>query len=304
MDFFEKLEQAMIDKGFRYIGNINTFTDKFQRFKAANRPSGGRPLFVKLLSGDGAIFGDWRDRDSWVTIWDKELKELTVEEKYRRNLQIEQFKRDLELQRNHAIYRAKELLLHRCITSPNEHPYVIKKRITPYYAVRLRDWLLIKIHDAERNLVSLQRILPSGKKRFKKGASPKGGMVFIGEKEELRTAEMIWICEGYATGCSIYEAVKTPVVCALSADNLSNVACALKLKYPGANICICADNDAWGAENIGVISAIKAAKNSGTFIRRPNFDNFDTSSRPTDFNDLMCLAGLEEVKRQLLNIKK
>jgi putative DNA primase/helicase len=72
------------------------------------------------------------------------------------------------------------------------------------------------------------------------------------------------------------------------------VASALRGKYPAKEIIICADNDEKGA---GLEHAKDAAKFSNATVVFPLFK--DSSSNPTDFNDLHQREGLNEVRRQV-----
>lgn len=67
---------------------------------------------------------------------------------------------------------------------------------------------------------------------------------------------------------------------------------------------ICADDDRWGKENIGMKVAVNASKLHAATLSWPDFSKLDISDKPTDFNDLMCLAGIEEVENQLILIRK
>lgn len=304
MDFYTALENVMHSHGFDILGSINYNSNKFQRFKRKSLPWKGRDLFVKLLGRDeGAVFGDWHDREGWVTWWEKPYKTLSKQEKKIRALQIEGFRHSEELQRNHDIFRGAELYKHHRSTEPDwDHPYIKTKQIRPLYCRQIRQRLMIPIHDINGKFQSMQFIFPSGKKRFKRGTTPREGFCILGEQVR-RDVSDLWICEGWATGCTIYEAVGEIVFCSMGADNLFHIACALRLKYPNNKITLCADNDAHLKENKGLITAQKAAKASGSLLRVPDFSLCGNSTKPTDFNDLMRLVGIEEVERQLLNLR-
>jgi len=66
-------------------------------------------------------------------------------------------------------------------------------------------------------------------------------------------------------------------------------------------IVIAADDDQWKSNNSGLTKAKAAAKAYGVRIISPKFK--DVSSKPTDFNDLGCLEGIEAVKMQLESVK-
>jgi len=64
-----------------------------------------------------------------------------------------------------------------------------------------------------------------------------------------------------------------------------------------AEIVICADDDRWTEGNPGLTKAKAAADAYGVRLISPKFK--DLSSKPTDFNDLHVLKGIEAVKTQL-----
>jgi len=65
-------------------------------------------------------------------------------------------------------------------------------------------------------------------------------------------------------------------------------------------IVIAADNDQYTDNNPGVTKAKEAAEAVNAKIVHPEFS--DTSTKPTDFNDLFQLEGIETVKSQLEKI--
>jgi putative DNA primase/helicase len=120
--------------------------------------------------------------------------------------------------------------------------------------------------------------------------------------EQILPHDTVRICEGWATACSIYEAVGAPVVCAFNADNLVNVSILLRRKYVFSSFQICADNDIHLKENIGLKYGREAAKLIGASLHYPIFSE-GISGKLTDFNDLFCHAGIEEVERQIIIVR-
>jgi putative DNA primase/helicase len=305
MELDQKVQEAMDREGIYIDGTINWCVSDFQRFKTKHRYSKGKPLFV-VVFGSGVAFGDWRDPSTWRTIWEKSYSELSAEQKAERKRQMDMLKYKKQMLKAHAIERSHRFITHRtnqygatCKPDPLDHPYVLAKGFYPYLALQCRSYLVLPITDEYRNLISLQYITRHGWKQFKKHASPKGGMMFI-DDGEIGARETIRICEGYATGCSIRAATQEPVVVAFSASNLMDVACLLRTKYPLNNFVICCDNDQFLKKNTGLIYGADAAKAMGSKAIHPRFDGFDLSSKPTDFNDLHQLAGIEEVRKQLV----
>ncbi len=75
----------------------------------------------------------------------------------------------------------------------------------------------------------------------------------------LIEADEIFVAEGVATGFSVLELTGNtrPVLCAMSAGNLLNVARAWRERYPKMKITICADND---ISNVGQKAAFEVLK--------------------------------------------
>lgn len=306
MAFMNELESAIHSHGFHLQGSINYQSTKIQRFKSANKARSGKDLFVALHDMRGATFGDWHDRDGWITWWLDSYSRPSIQDlAERRELKREIDRRRQEI-REHAIKRAKLLWDKFPMTDGMNHAYVLKKRIRAYYARHIKHdrWikntLLIPIRNIHYEFIGLQVIKANGFKRFWKGTAPSGNMIWLSPFLPPNFKDFIYICEGYSTGCSIYEAIGAPVICAVNAYNLIKVTELLNKQYPLATLVICADNDEWTKDNPGIKYAIDAMRLTGAIMRRPVFTQFDMSGKPTDFNDLLCLAGIEEVENQLM----
>lgn len=302
MSFLARLHDAMTQHGFHIVGHVNPNSEEFQRFKSQDSPRKGLNIFVKLLDG-GACFGDWRFQEGWITWWEKGYRELSLEEKEKRAAHQRAMLYQQELKRNAAKERAFKLWQHSMIEPASiNHLYVKCKNIIPYYARQIRSRIVLPITDINKNFQSLQFIANDGRKRFKRGCSYKHGMLIMAE--EILPGQEIRICEGWATACSIYEAFGPPVICAYNSDNLYNVTMIIRNKYTNNIIRVCADNDQWLKENVGLKCGRLAAKDAGAILHYPIFDNLNISNKPTDFNDLFCIAGLDEVENQLLIMRK
>ncbi|WP_337201970.1 hypothetical protein [Campylobacter sp. W0014] len=66
--------------------------------------------------------------------------------------------------------------------------------------------------------------------------------IFIGAKT-LHNLKEFYLCEGFATGTTLYKALNKPIIMAVDAGNLENVVKKLNTLYPDKNITIFADND-------------------------------------------------------------
>ena len=170
------------------------------------------------------------------------------------------------------------------------HPYLTTKGIKPHGVKVFADKLLIPLRDTAGTLHSLQTIAPDGDKRFHPGGRVKGCYHSIG-----KPTGVLVICEGYATGASIYECTGHAVAVAFNAGNLEAVALALRAKYPAIKIIVAADDDHQTDGNPGMTKAKAAALAIDALMAVPSF----SAGRPdkaTDFNDLHQLAGADAVK--------
>lgn len=163
------------------------------------------------------------------------------------------------------------------------HPYLERKQISAPALRQLGTDLLVPVYSAERELVNLQRIAPDGVKLFIKGGRVSGCFCVIGN---LKTATKAFICEGYATGKSLFDCYGFPVICVFMVANLLPSSQAIKRLYPKLELVFCADNDlhvqTGNMVNPGVYYARRAANEVGGKVLIP------ASHRKMDFNDLMC----------------
>lgn len=180
----------------------------------------------------------------------------------------------------------------------NDHPYLISKSVDSYGLKLIGKGagaLMVPLHDVDGAIRGMQFIQPDGSKRFKIGSDKSGNFFLIGNMD-INTNQLL-ICEGYATGASLHLATGYPVAVAFDAGNLEPVAKVLRHKRPNAIIAICADNDIWGDKNVGVDKATFAARSVSGRLAIPVFStNID---KPTDFNDLHKIDGIDAVKQQI-----
>lgn len=317
INFCHSLEKAMQDKGFYIKGNINYQKEGIQRFRDANRKK-GRDLFVILHGHNGATFGDWHDEYNWVTWWlNSNTHKPTAAELTERHERQQTMQRVKQHKRNQAIYRATRFW-HGTISdnAAYNHPYIRRKGITPYTAKVIesrrciKDLLIVPIRNVDFELQTIQVIRANGFKRCWRGTTYKDNMIWLHPKLPANYKGVIWVCEGYATGCSIFKATSEPTICALSASNLVSVAILLRRAYVHACIKIAADNDFLTPTppgNVGVNNGRLASSMTGASLHYPIFENIeglDLNKKPSDYNDLHALTDKEEVRRQLILIRE
>lgn len=171
-----------------------------------------------------------------------------------------------------------------------QHSYLIRKRILALGTMGLRvnagGELIVPMYR-DGKLVSIQRISATGVKKFATGAPSKNAVFWITRPKACVTI----ICEGWATGATLFESLPTSKVCVcFSAGNLVSVA--EREEWSGL-VAVAADNDHDTQENTGknpgIEAATKAAKLIGCGVAIP--ENIDGS----DFNDSFVL-NLEKLE--------
>lgn len=189
----------------------------------------------------------------------------------------------------------------------NEHQYLQRKGVLSF-GLNVGRWkgyenaLLVPIRNADGALTSLQAIFPNtntdlGRDRdYLKDGQKHGCFHLIGGKP-VGEKPVIVVCEGYATGASIHQATGHYVAVAFDRSNLKAVAQAMRKMVGRATIIVAADNDQWEKGNPGKTDAGKAAQAVGGLVAVPEFD--DLTTKPTDFNDLHKLQGIDAVRSQV-----
>ncbi len=245
-----------------------------------------------FMIGVGA-YGNWKDGEK-VTWSSRRAEYLTKDQKLNLQLRREEMRkqRDDEEKRVHAETALECWQIYEKAEAANpEHPYLVRKQIRPLGAIKqVQDRLLIPMVE-NGTMASLQFIQPDGFKPYKKGGKVKGCWFQI-----PGSVERIYIVEGYATGCSVAMATGAMVYVAFNAGNLYEVASYVVKAHSDSQVVIAGDDDAHGKTNTGRTKAQEVAHALGIIARFPEFSN---GEKLTDWNDLHCTAGLEEVARQL-----
>ena len=248
---------------------------------------------IRLSDGSGYYYGNFKDANSGKVVFNNN------NQKPNRRL-IEEAKRNLVRDQR----KIQERISESCEgywenMSPVEtHEYLTKKKVKSFGLKLFMDKLVIPAQDINGKIWSFQYISPNGAKHFRSGGRKNGCFYPLGD---LQNSSTIYICEGYATAATLnaltHNTFSLVAVVAFDAGNLFAVTEAIRKKYPKVEIVICADNDAYGPKNTGLIKAQNAAKHFNAKVVFPVFK--DTSSKPTDFNDLFILEGEEAVISQI-----
>jgi len=165
------------------------------------------------------------------------------------------------------------------------------------------DFVGVRLHDVHGEYIGLQRLYD----KFKKYTVAVDDHQFDGAHciiGNLHDAEWVYVCEGFATGASIYLATSVPVIVAMNADNLKKVVREYKRVMPDLALINAADNDAWKPHvgNKGALTALEIHKELNVRAVLPQFSELDEkqlNTKPTDWNDLHCLIGLKELAKQI-----
>lgn len=183
--------------------------------------------------------------------------------------------------------RAEDMVKRAAVST---HPYLAAKGFPTETGLVLEEELLIPMREFRlyKQINSLQRISPDGKKLFLPGGKAKGSVFFIGPY----MAHERWLVEGYATGLSVRAALRelhsdAQVVVCFSASNLAHVGRVVSEFRSKAFVV--ADND---ASNAGE----EAAEQTGLMWGMPG----DVG---TDANDMHQRHGIRALAELLHEIR-
>jgi len=221
----------------------------------------------------------------------------------RREELSKQLQEDAEFKASEAAIKAQELWKN-AKPADDSNPYLLAKNVSPHGLRVDGKNLLIPCYrfDDEAGsftISSLQTISPDGeefKKRFFFESTVKGGFFEITNKEAPK--DQLILCEGFATGASIFEATGISTLVCFDAGNLPNVAELIRAKYPDFKLIIAADDDWKKNPNIGLVKAKEAALKVGGYLSVPEFPE-NRGDKDTDFNDLARLSGVDTVRLQI-----
>ncbi|MDP3332601.1 MAG: phage/plasmid primase, P4 family [Methylococcaceae bacterium] len=284
------LSDSMRAAGFEPPDSITP--GKTTRFPTNGKRSDLSGWVHLFADGQGAVFGCWRsgEQHTWQAEQDKPLNEHE-QVTFKSKLKAAKKAAHLEREAGYKQAAVKALAEWNAASPASEsHPYLMRKAIKPHMArIDANGWLLVPVYGGGDELQSLQRIAPDGQKRFFSGGKMRHGHVFIGSVENGAT---LLLCEGFATGDTLYRATGHAVCVCFSAGNLRGVAELIRKRYPLAKILICGDDDTNTAGNPGRTKATEAAQAVAGKAVFPAFSN----EAGGDFNDLEQLEGLDAVK--------
>ena len=287
----QTLNDAMIAAGITPPHKARKTSRGFLRWGKNNA------YWLKEFDG-GAIFGDLTTREShrW---FEENNKPLNAREMAERTAKLAQLRKQEKAEEERAYLEIADQCALRWDALPEagKSAYLKCKQVDAFNVRFEDDALVIPLRDARGKLWSLQSIQSDGCKLFTKGGRKKGCFHTIGQ-----IGDVLIVGEGYATLASIHMATGVTCIVAFDAGNLAPVVETLARKYPDATIIMAADDDRWkpAIGNTGRNKAQETAQRFGCAVVMPWFK--DISKKPTDFNDLHILEGLEAVKAQFAGV--
>ena len=250
---------------------------------------------TKKPKGTDGRYGGHADRPAnlwWENFHDgtkgkwsaKTDKPLTPAEKeaFKARMVADKAKREAEEALRHKEGAEEAQRLYTAATPCTGHEYLTKKGVNPVPFLKVgtdsfgnQNALIVPLFNEAKEITTLQSIPDAqGGKLFLPGGKKKGSFFPIGGKDVEKS---LLVCEGLATGLSLYEAVGFPVLVAFDAGNLLSVAEVARRLYPEREIVLCADYDdpskGYPAPGgIGVAKATEAAVAVGGSVAIPRHE--------------------------------
>ena len=256
--------------------------------------------FTNWIDGRGAeSWHSYRDRNALTP---KEWEEIREAEEHARS------ESEAELAKLRILARKKaRSMWNDAREASSSHPYCKRKRLKPD---GLRMWqfkdgdnpLLVPMRDKNGKLVNLQFIHEDSSKHGLKGGPQKDVHYWINKPDKSRDDRSIYVCEGWATGETIFQATGNPTILAFNSANLPSVALWVHQRYPANNIIIAVDDDWKVKGNPGLTIGREAARAVGGLLVAPSFDEATREKKDTDFNDMYVAKGLDAVKQELHDV--
>lgn len=298
MNYAEELRAAMKAHGIDYRGPILQDGDLHRvTCEGDSDPNSWYLLYPANPIAAGS-FGCWkRDvSENWRQNGKTEVSPDQLKNLRAKWAQDEKIKKEAEVEYKSRMAERAAAEVGRC-EKVVAHDYLSNKGVGAHGPMRLNSQgdLLLPLRDISGKIWSYQTIDCLGDKLFMPGGKVQGCFYYLNE----RKSGPLMICEGYATGASIYEATGFATVCALNCGNLLAVCESIRKLQPNRTILICADNDYKTEGNPGLTKANAAAKAIKAKVAYPQFPPGMTCPQ-SDFNDLHKEGKIFEVKTQIM----
>lgn len=303
------------DKGSERSGEYCVYMDE--------SPAG---YFKSYKASHGVPYTTWFFRNGAASGWTDEERRRYVEECAAR-------KEAADRERAAARERAVQMARIKWETASEANPlhkYILKKGLSGAHGARqLGDLLVVPYYFPDGSIATVQTISGDGAKRFEKDAPKMGNFSLLSGRvpesgsfpasRELiqgggkgcpsngkagrgglpnEISSRCWVCEGWATGCSIAEALGEDVIVAADAGNLRPVIDNAREKWPAVEFVVAADNDRYKRMgNTGGTAALKIFEETGVPFVSPDFAEGEKLS---DWNDYAAKYGLKKARAAML----
>ncbi|MCJ8168370.1 toprim domain-containing protein [Atopomonas sediminilitoris] len=256
---------------------------QIRRFRGEGDKAGARNCWY-VLHMDGrprGCFGSWKTGDTVTWCLNKDASPIDRQQLARQVAEAKRKREEETKQRHHAAaIRAAELWQSAKPASAS-HPYLAAKGCQPHHLRQRGDLLLVPLL-VKGCLVNLQTINRQGFKLFNTGGRVKGAGAYFGTIEAGQT---VYVCEGWATGATLYESTGCAVVAAMNAGNLLAVGQEVQRRHPAAVLVIACDDDRKTTGNPGITAGNQAARALGVGAIKPDWPQ-GAPDHLSDFNDL------------------
>lgn len=313
MSFVNTAMSEMEQAGLIIKDNFLKLNNEFQRISTIQNPKEKGGWYVgteKMIAGKSFLiitFGNFHTGEKQTL---KSWKENSIVSDHERSLlkkHMTEQKVVTDLAANKLASEVAETSLKHWNSLACEvaipHGYLLAKGIIGY-GVRYGEnkkgrFVAIPLMDLSNQFRGMQRIYEQNipktnrNKEFDYGLNKRAGHFVLGE---LSDTGPILFAEGYATAASIFSATGYATVVCFDAGNLIHVIEAYRKRYPNRCFVICADDDAFSEKNVGLINANEAASAFKCKVVKPKFDQGAIDTKPTDFNDMHRLYGLDSIK--------
>ena len=276
---------------------------KSVRYPAEGKPHGKDGAILIYEDCLGGSYQNYRNGEGIINFQirkqytDQEKREFAKQKAARENTKESDYKK--------AANKAKWMWKEIAIPVNTDFSYLKKKGIKPFTARLLPEYknistrLIIPGFAVISGEIQTYQTISSDEnhqKLFLSGAKKTGSYCYIGKIKN----NLLILCEGWATGCSIHEASGHAVAVCFDAKNLITCAAAFRRKRPDLTLLICGDDDNDNEYKSGVNPGKQAAIKAGISVNgRCVFPQFG-GSRPvgvSDFNDMHVYSGLDSVKK-------
>lgn len=288
------------------------------KFKDGSQTASGNPMVMwtlfSIVDREGKVLTDARTEYFWFK--PKNQSGRVSQPKYNeaefKKLIADKEKKERELQQSFSKQALSEYISLTCAdVVADNHKYLMRKGVPAgrgliickhnlkigsyynqfkndeknkdYFFIRKGD-LLIPAMNLDLQFVTYQRITDQGVKLQRIDISTVGAFYCLGDWR--RSTKRIYLCEGYATGYSLYLATGGVVFVCFDVHNINVVLKKLKELHPEIEVVISTDNDRKKKTKVGLYKGFEYSYIYNSPFIFPVFPNEDAYSDDSDWNDL------------------